>query len=151
MLFHNITCCTKSLLSHIHINIAYLLDITCTLVATGTRVVNRVYMHADSPCGKPLTEGPPFLCQAIIIKQCKDSLDFSRIHWMAQTQNGKLPVLELNPKPIQLDFISQHLLLGMRYEFVLKRRHALKIHVLYFYFLFWLTIEIHGCISKQVL
>ena len=34
MLFHNITCYTNSLLSRIHGNIAYLLNITCTLVAT---------------------------------------------------------------------------------------------------------------------
>ena len=33
VLFHNVTCYTNSLLSHIHVNIANLLNIVCTLVA----------------------------------------------------------------------------------------------------------------------
>ena len=32
--FHDVTCYTNSLLSSIHVNIAYLLNITCILVAT---------------------------------------------------------------------------------------------------------------------
>ena len=64
VLFYNITCYTKSLLSCIYVNIAYLLDITCTLVAMGMILGRfRVYMHVDSPCGKPLREGLPFLCR----------------------------------------------------------------------------------------
>jgi hypothetical protein len=34
VLFQNITCYTNSLLSHIHVNTANLLNTTCTLVAT---------------------------------------------------------------------------------------------------------------------
>ena len=34
VLFHNITCCTNVLLSCVHVNTTYLLDTTCTLVAT---------------------------------------------------------------------------------------------------------------------
>ena len=34
VLFHNVTCCANSLLSCIHVNTTYLLNIMCTLVAT---------------------------------------------------------------------------------------------------------------------
>ena len=35
VLFHNVTCCTNSLLSHIYFNTVDLLNIMCTLVARG--------------------------------------------------------------------------------------------------------------------
>jgi hypothetical protein len=35
VLFHSVTCYTNSIVSHIHVNIAKLCNITCTLVATG--------------------------------------------------------------------------------------------------------------------
>ena len=35
VLFHNVTCYTNSIISHIHVNITKLRNIMCTLVATG--------------------------------------------------------------------------------------------------------------------
>ena len=35
VLFHDVTCYTNSLLSHIHVNLTKICNIKCTLVATG--------------------------------------------------------------------------------------------------------------------
>jgi hypothetical protein len=40
VLFHIVTCCTKSLISRIHVNTTKLHNITCTLVATGVILRN---------------------------------------------------------------------------------------------------------------
>ena len=47
MLFHYVTCYSNSLLSCIHVNIANLLNITCTLVATCTILGRLEFIYND--------------------------------------------------------------------------------------------------------
>ena len=65
VLFYNITIYTNSLLSHIHVNIAELLNMTCTLIAIGVilgnltvQFLNVKQMPTDVECWLALSHPP---------------------------------------------------------------------------------------------